>query len=721
MAGGQAVWGIDVGKCALKAVRLRAADDEKVELLASDYIAHAKILSQPDANRDELVANALEKFLSRNDITNDQVVVAVPGQHTLARFSKLPPVDDKKIPEIVRYEADQQIPFDIDEVIWDFQTFKEEESPELEVGIFAMKRELIREYLMHFENAGIEPIVVQAAPLALYNTAASDGLLGDGTTTLLDIGAENTDLVVCTPHSLWTRTIPLGGNNFTEALVKSFKLSFSKAENLKQSAASSKYARQIFQAMRPIFADLVQELQRSIGFYTSTHREAKISKCLAMGNAFKLPGLQKYLQQNLSITVERPDSFKMIHPSAAVNAPQFAEQLLSFGVAYGLAIQGLGLGRISSSLLPAEIAKQAVWRKKLPFFGAAAACLLLAAGVVWMRQTWDMNALQANRGNAVSSVPLELANEIISDDLPAATPSFEYAQTIAAAADSLRREWRGLTRQGTEEVETIEQIQRLQQNKALMLRLYQVIHDALPPPQDPLRAVETPDDYATAVQSDPNGLQRGKRTEVFIEELDVQYDPDVNGIALDDVSGSELDELEITTDMTTEGFIVTLRCRTPNRGGVRFVSDVFMNRLRQMGREPRQGFFINRVVLTSLEPLAKDETPAGGFGPPPGSPPGGRGTPGRSPRGGRGGEEAGAGGRIGGGFVGGGRTGRARGGGRRGGPPKPPPGGVEGAYIDPITNEAMDHDWLFNVEFDVLLNDAPEPEPDEEEDRDTGQ
>ncbi|MHC4236522.1 MAG: type IV pilus assembly protein PilM, partial [Planctomycetota bacterium] len=393
MAGGQAVWGIDVGKCALKAVRLRAADDEKVELLASDYIAHAKILSQPDANRDELVANALEKFLSRNDITSDQVVVAVPGQHTLARFSKLPPVDDKKIPEIVRYEADQQIPFDIDEVIWDFQTFKEEESPELEVGIFAMKRELIREYLMHFENAGIEPIVVQAAPLALYNTVAFDGLLGDDTTTLLDIGAENTDLVVCTPHSLWTRTIPLGGNNFTEALVKSFKLSFSKAENLKQSAASSKYARQIFQAMRPIFADLVQELQRSIGFYTSTHREAKISKCLAMGNAFKLPGLQKYLQQNLSITVERPDSFKMIHPSAAVNAPQFAEQLLSFGVAYGLAIQGLGLGRISSSLLPAEIAKQAVWRKKRPFFGAAAACLLLAAGVVWMRQTWDMNAL----------------------------------------------------------------------------------------------------------------------------------------------------------------------------------------------------------------------------------------------------------------------------------------------------------------------------------------
>ncbi|MCH7813861.1 MAG: pilus assembly protein PilM, partial [Planctomycetes bacterium] len=257
MAAGQAVWGIDVGKCALKAVRLRAVGEGKVELLASDYIPHAKILTQPDANREELIANALEKLLSRNDLSNDLVVVSVPGQHTLARFSKLPPVDEKKIPEIVRYEADQQIPFDIDEVIWDYQIFRKDDSPEIEVGIFAMKRELIREYLMHFEHAGIEPVQVQAAPLALYNAVTFDGQLGDETTIILDIGAENTDLVVATPHSLWTRSIPLGGNNFTEALVKSFKLSFSKAENLKHSAASSKYARQIFRSMRPIFADLV--------------------------------------------------------------------------------------------------------------------------------------------------------------------------------------------------------------------------------------------------------------------------------------------------------------------------------------------------------------------------------------------------------------------------------------------------------------------------------
>ncbi len=518
MAGGQAVWGIDVGKCAVKAVRLRAIGDGQVELLASDYIPHPKILTQPDANREELIANALEKFLSRNDITSDQVVVSVPGQHTLARFSKLPPVDDKKIPEIVRYEADQQIPFDIDEVIWDYQTFKEEESREVEVGIFAMKRELIREYLMHFENAGIEPILVQSSPLALYNATAFDDLLGTETTLILDIGAENTDLVVATPRRLWTRTIPLGGNNFTEALVKSFKLSFSKAENLKHSAASSKYARQIFQSMRPIFADLVQELQRSIGFYTSTHREAKLTKCLAMGNAFKLPGLQKYLQQNLGMPIEQPSAFKMIRSSPATSAPQFTEYLLSFGVSYGLALQGLGLGNIHSSLLPPEIAKQAVWRRKRPFFAAAAACLLLAAGVIWVRQMKDMGDLEAAKGRGAPAVNVERAGEIIEDDLSGGTPPYEYAQTILAAGETLRREYSNLSQQGEIERTTLQRIATLQQNRAVMLRLYNMVHRALPEPAEALRKAKTPEEYRLAAATVP----RPERTEVFIEDFDLK-------------------------------------------------------------------------------------------------------------------------------------------------------------------------------------------------------
>jgi len=691
MASGQAVWGIDMGKCALKAVRLRLAAESKVELLATDYIAHAKVLTQPDANRDELIASALEKFLSRNDISNDQVVVSVPGQHTLARFSKLPPLEEKKIPDIVRYEADQQIPFDIDEVVWDYQTFREEDSPEIEVGIFAMKRELIRSYLMHFENAGIEPVIVQASPLALYNGAAYEGLIDEGATIILDIGAENTDLIVATPWSLWTRTIPLGGNNFTDALVKSFKLSFSKAEHLKVTATSSKYARQVFQAMRPIFADLVQELQRSIGFYTSTHRDTQPGRCLAMGAAFKLPGLQKYLQQNLSLRVKRPEKFRMMEASSAASAPQFAENVLSFGVAYGLAVQGLGQGKVSSNLLPPEIAKQAVWRKKRPFFGAAAACLLLATGVVWARYFTDIGAIRATKGDPPARMDAARAAEVIESDLPGHVPAGEYAETVVSAAETLKRHYERLSREGQNEQETIDQIVKLQQNQSVMLRLYQIMHEALPQLQEPLASADSPEAYLAAIQANPHDLRRGARKQIFIEKLSIRYYEDAYDADLEDQSGArEIDELPIADDTNTEGFIVTLDCRTPNRNEVKFVSETFMKRLRELGRQPGMGFFINRVVLPSGERLTdKEELDTA-------SSRRGRGTKARGSRRTRGGSRRGS-----------------RGGGT-------PQAGTEDQldsadYIDAVTNESMDRDWVFTIEFDVYLSDAPEPEPKEDE------
>ena len=121
MAVRNGVWGIEIGQCALKAVKLRPADDGMVELAAFDLIEHPKILSQPDAEPEELIKAAVEKFISRNEWQKDQFVIGVPGQQIFARFCKLPPVDPKKIPEIVKFEAGQQIPFDINDVVWDYQ------------------------------------------------------------------------------------------------------------------------------------------------------------------------------------------------------------------------------------------------------------------------------------------------------------------------------------------------------------------------------------------------------------------------------------------------------------------------------------------------------------------------------------------------------------------------------------------------------------------------
>src|SRR5215468_8630275 len=173
------VWGIDLGQCALKAIRLQMVDNE-VTATAFDYIEHPKILSQPDADPDQLTREALEQFLSRNKLRGDKVVIGVPGQSGLARFVKLPPVEEKKIADIVKFEAKQQIPFPLEEVVWDYQKLSSGslsgDFVETEIGLFAMKREMVNRALQQFKDVSVEVHVIQMAPLALCNFIAFDQL-----------------------------------------------------------------------------------------------------------------------------------------------------------------------------------------------------------------------------------------------------------------------------------------------------------------------------------------------------------------------------------------------------------------------------------------------------------------------------------------------------------------------------------------------------------------
>ncbi len=314
-------WGIDIGQCALKALRLELIDDELIAT-AFDYIEHPKILSQPDADPDELIREAVEKFRSRNSIEGDTIAVGIAGQSGLARFVKLPPVEEKKIAEIVKFEAKQQIPFPLDEVVWDFQkiggTVLDGFVLETEIGLFAMKRDVVSRYLGYFTRSEIDVHVVQMAPMALINFATyellkKDESKGDDTprgkkrcTVVLDIGTDGSSLVVTDGAKIiWQRPIPLGGNNFTRALTKELKLTFAKAEHLKRNAAQSTELRNILKAMKPVLTEFVGEVQRSLGYFTNTHRDAHVARVVGVGNGFKLPGLSKFLEEKLSLEVRR--------------------------------------------------------------------------------------------------------------------------------------------------------------------------------------------------------------------------------------------------------------------------------------------------------------------------------------------------------------------------------------------------------------------------------
>src|SRR5262249_19136097 len=111
----------------------------------------------------------------------------------------------------------------------------------------------------------------------------------------LDIGADNSNLVITDGERIiWQRPIPVGGNRFTRDLTKELKLTFAKAEHLKRNATKSPDLKKILAALKPGLNEFVGEVQRSLGYFTNTHRDAQIEYMIGLGNAFRLPGLKDY-------------------------------------------------------------------------------------------------------------------------------------------------------------------------------------------------------------------------------------------------------------------------------------------------------------------------------------------------------------------------------------------------------------------------------------------
>ena len=394
MARSPYAWGIDIGKCGLKALRCQVSPTDPRKLVADafEYIEYPMMLSQSDADPVELVRAAIEEFLSRHSLEGDRVAVAAPGQSGLAKFIKLPPIEAKKIPDIVKYEANQQIPFPLDQVRWDWQRLAGgiEESGfvmDAEVALFAMKREQVNKALAPFVNAGIEVDVLQLQPIALANMAMFDLLPPADTIdpdnppasiVLVSIGVDSTDVVVTNGLRIWQRSMPIGGSSFTKGLVKEMKYTFQKAEQEKRNAVRAADPRAVFKAMRPVFTEFASELQRSLNYFTGTDKTATIGKVILLGNAAKLRGLSDFVAKQLQLDVQRIEKFNALEgPAVASNA--FRENRFAFSTAYGLALQAAGSSSLRTNLVPTEIVRDRMIAAKKPWAVAAMLGLLAAA------------------------------------------------------------------------------------------------------------------------------------------------------------------------------------------------------------------------------------------------------------------------------------------------------------------------------------------------------
>lgn len=333
-------WGLDIGGHALKAVKITQTTDGLLitDMDIIEYSTHPRdvnFLPSP------CIKEAVQTFLAKHNIAKtDNVLISIPGQFVLSRFTIIPPVSKKQLKDIVNYEAKQQIPFDLKDIIWDYQQLIERVpgTEGAEIGLFASKRATLDQLLTNTSPLKSKLTAIQASPLALSNFISFDQQI-DGLTIIINSETENTDLIIVDDSYFWLRSIPISA----------------------------------------IDADLVKEIQRSMEYYKSLTKEAvNFKTILLMGNKFKDPLNVKFITENFAYEVKILNTVNNLKLSGNVQPANFNENVLHLGVALGLALQGIGSGRIKINLLPRELIKAAVMAKKKPYAIVTLGCLALS-------------------------------------------------------------------------------------------------------------------------------------------------------------------------------------------------------------------------------------------------------------------------------------------------------------------------------------------------------
>jgi type IV pilus assembly protein PilM len=387
------VWGIDIGKSAVKAVKMRRIKNQ-IEIIGLEIIEY-EVSDNENVDKDEQIRQALQEFQTRVKLKKtEKIFVSIPGQATFNRMITIPPVEPRRIKEIVTYEAQQQIPFPIDEVLWDFQAIGDVKTvEEREIMLFAVRKEIINNFLGNLAAVQIAVEGIQIAPLALYNFIRYDQPELE-TCVLIDIGAENTDLVIVHGDKLWLRALPSAGNDITKALQKKFNIPLGEAEKLKIKAGKTKQAKKIFEVIKPVLKDIVGEIHRSVGYYKSMAKDIKFDKMIFLGNSTKLAGFDQFFSQNLQYNVELLTEVKKIRVSPQLDVNRFQANIAGLGVAMGLGIQGLDLGANSIRLLPKEIELRTRLERQKPLLALAVGLLAIVPIGLYLKSSTIVTSLK---------------------------------------------------------------------------------------------------------------------------------------------------------------------------------------------------------------------------------------------------------------------------------------------------------------------------------------
>src|SRR5213596_4386341 len=186
-----------------------------------------------EAARERVILKAIQELFAERPFTSKNINVCAPGFHVFSKFVKLPPVDTSKVTQIIQYEAQQNVPFPLEEVVWDYQILGAAASGELEVLLVANKSDIVEGLFRVAETAGLRLSLVDVSPAALCNSFRYNYGDLEGCTMLLDIGAKTSNLLFFAKGSVYSRGINIGANSITQDFAKESGLNFAEAERLK--------------------------------------------------------------------------------------------------------------------------------------------------------------------------------------------------------------------------------------------------------------------------------------------------------------------------------------------------------------------------------------------------------------------------------------------------------------------------------------------------------
>ena len=381
---------LDIGSHSIKLAEFNEVQGGGLEMTRY-AVSELGIDPQSDADRTQFLLTTIRDLVAEAGCTPGPVQVSIAGHSVFSRFVKLPPVDASKVYQIVQYEAAQHVPFPMNEVVWDYQLVEGKDS-DVDVMIAAVKNEIINQVTDCVTFAGLQPEIIDVAPMALYNAVRYNYDNLPGCTLVVDIGARSTDLVFIEGGRVFSRNVPVAGNQITQSIQNEFGCSFDDAEALKKAHAyvgfggayespKSETVDKVSKSVRSAMARLHQELNRSINFYRGQQGGSAPSLILLTGGSSVIPYTDSFLKEKLKIETDYFNPFNNVAVADTIPSDQIGAHVAELGALPGLALRKIHTCPVELNLLPARAEEETRFKKRMPFFAMAAATALVALGV----------------------------------------------------------------------------------------------------------------------------------------------------------------------------------------------------------------------------------------------------------------------------------------------------------------------------------------------------